>query len=464
MMVKMRAGQHLPVAAALLAALTGLVAAGGRTSQPPSGTTGPALHLVIISFDGLMPSAYLESDRLGLKVPALRWMKETGVYARGVRGVLPTLTFPSHTTLVTGVNPSRHGIETNLLFDPYERNNGGLMWYAEDLRARTLWDVARAAGKTSSTLFWPVTVGATVDWNIPAFWRVGGGEDTRRLVRALSTPGLMDDIEKAVGPFRPEDMSDDQRARIGLHVMRKYRPTVLMLHLIDLDEAQHANGPGSAEAHARIESTTAAIDLFIDGLRSAGMLTSTAIAVASDHGFSLIAKAVRPAVVFRQQGWVTYQGTRVVDWKAAPVIGGGLCAVVLRDTSDAALLARIRATFTALAADPANGIGQIYEKREIAAMGGYRDAALLIEVREGFRMIPGSEGDLVVSSTQKGAHGYTPGFYGQRASFLAAGPGLPGGRDIGEIRMIDIAPTLAALVGLSLPDAEGRVLDFPTTR
>jgi predicted AlkP superfamily pyrophosphatase or phosphodiesterase len=444
--------------AAAATALMMLAASGGAYSQSPAAARAPAQHLVLISFDGLMPSAYMASDRLGLKVPALRWLREGGVAARGVQGVLPTLTFPSHTTLVTGSHPAKHGIEGNLLFDPYERNNGGWTWYAEDLRARTLWDVARTAGRTSSTLFWPVTVGATADWNIPAFWRIGGGEDTRRLVRALSTPGLMDEVEKATGPFLAQGMSDDQRARIALHVMRVHKPTVMMLHLTDLDDAQHASGPGSAAAVAKIESTAAAVGLVIDGLRAGGMLDATVVAVVSDHGFSLIEKAVKPGVIFRREGWVTYEGARVTDWKATPVVGGGLCAVVLRDPADVALLDRIRAAFKTVASDPANGIGRIYERHEIAAMGGYRDASLLIEVREGFRMVPGSEGDLVVPSAQKGAHGYSPDFPGQRASFLAAGPGVPRGRQLDEVRMIDIAPTLAALVGLTLPDADGRVI------
>lgn len=438
----------------------GLALPGPSPAQPPL-PSAAAHHLVLISFDGLMPSAYTESERLGLKVPALKALKDSGVHARGVRGVLPTLTFPSHTTLVTGAHPARHGIETNLLFDPYERNNGGWRWYAEDLRARTLWDAAHAAGRTSSTLFWPVTVGATnVDWNIPAFWRIGGGEDVRRLVRALATPGLMDEVEQATGPFLAQGMKDDQRARIALHVMRMHRPAVLMLHLTDLDDAQHTHGPGSSEAAAMIESTSAAIGTFVEGLRTAGLLDATIVAVVSDHGFSEIRAAVKPGVLFRKHGWVTYEGARVSDWAATPVIGGGLCAVVLRDPSDQALLDQIRRTFTDLASDPANGIGRIYEKHEISAMAGYRDASLLIETREGFRMIPGSDGEFVVPSTQKGAHGFTPDFPGQRASFVAAGPGLPRGLALDEIRMIDIAPTLAALLKLSLPDADGQALRF----
>ncbi len=451
-------------AGTLVIAIAAAAACGIAGHTQPALAPQPARHLVLISFDGLMPASYMEPQRLGLAIPDLLWLKTHGVYASGVRGVLPTLTFPSHTTLVTGANPARHGIEANLLFDPYERNSGGWTWYAEDLRARTLWDVARTSGMTSATLFWPVTVGARSDWNIPAFWRIGGGEDTIKLLRALATPGLLDEVEKATGPFVSEGMRDAQRARIALAVMLEHRPNVLTLHLTDLDDAQHANGPETPLALAKLESTAAAIGVLIDGLRKGGLLESTTIAVVSDHGFSPVDKAVKPAVIFRREGWVTYQGARVVDWKATPVIGGGLCAVVLRNPADTATLGAIRQAFAALAADRANGIGRIYEKPEIAAMGGYAEAALLIEVRPGFRMIPGSDGDLVVPSPQKGAHGYTPDYPGQRASFLAVGPDIPAGRDLGEVRMIDIAPTLAAQLGLVLPDADGRAIPLRPVR
>ncbi len=82
----------------------------------------------------------------GLKVPNLRAFMADGAYAQGVRGVLPTLTYPSHTTLLTGASPAKHGIVDNTTFDPLLRNQRGWYWYAEDIKVPTLWDAA-ARGK-----------------------------------------------------------------------------------------------------------------------------------------------------------------------------------------------------------------------------------------------------------------------------------------------------------------------------
>ena len=109
----------------------------------PSQTSAPLV--VLISVDGLKPEAILEAPAHGLKVPHLRAFMTEGVYANGVRGVLPTVTYPSHTTLITGASPARHGVYDNTTFDPLARNERGWYWYAEDIKVPTLWDAAAAA-------------------------------------------------------------------------------------------------------------------------------------------------------------------------------------------------------------------------------------------------------------------------------------------------------------------------------
>src|SRR5580700_6366282 len=100
--------------------------------------------VLLISVDGMKPEAVIDAQSHGLKVPNLRSFMANGAYAQGVRGVLPTLTYPSHTTLLTGASPATHGIIDNTTFDPLLRNERGWYWYAEDIRVPTLWDAASA--------------------------------------------------------------------------------------------------------------------------------------------------------------------------------------------------------------------------------------------------------------------------------------------------------------------------------
>jgi predicted AlkP superfamily pyrophosphatase or phosphodiesterase len=124
-----------------------------------AGSWGDATHaqagrvpVVLLSIDGLKPDYVLEADRHGLKVPNLRKLAADGAFATGVTGVTPTVTYPSHTTLVTGVSPAEHGILNNSPFDPHGTNVNGWSWYAEDIRVPTLWDAATEAGLVTANV------------------------------------------------------------------------------------------------------------------------------------------------------------------------------------------------------------------------------------------------------------------------------------------------------------------------
>ena len=122
--------------------------------------------VVLISIDGLKPDYILEADKHKLKAPNLRRMLSEGAYAKAVTGILPTVTYPSHTTMLTGVTPSQHGILYNSPFDPFSKNQSGWMWYAEDIKALTLWEAVGKAGGVASSVDWPVSVSAPVKYNI----------------------------------------------------------------------------------------------------------------------------------------------------------------------------------------------------------------------------------------------------------------------------------------------------------
>jgi predicted AlkP superfamily pyrophosphatase or phosphodiesterase len=110
--------------------------------------------VLLISVDGMKPEAVIDAQSHGLKVPNLRAFMADGAYSSGVRGVLPTLTYPSHTTLLTGASPAKHGIIDNTTFDPKLRNQRGWYWYSEDIKVPTLWDAA--AGHSSRR---PISIG-----------------------------------------------------------------------------------------------------------------------------------------------------------------------------------------------------------------------------------------------------------------------------------------------------------------
>jgi len=201
--------------------------------------------VLLISIDGLRPGDVLEADKRGLAIPNLRRFVREGAYASGVTGVLPTLTYPSHTTLITGVAPARHGITANNSFDPIGINQGGWTWYASDIQVPTLWEEASKAGLTTGNVHWPVSVAAKgVTWNLPQIWRTGHADDVK-LLDALATPGLRAELERATGTSYAMGIDeslagDENRGRFATALIEAHRPDFLTVYLTALDHEQHA--------------------------------------------------------------------------------------------------------------------------------------------------------------------------------------------------------------------------------
>jgi predicted AlkP superfamily pyrophosphatase or phosphodiesterase len=426
-----------------------------------AGAAGAA-PVLMISIDGLRPGDVLEAQTRGLKVPVLRALARDGAYATGVRDALPSVTYPNHTTLVTGVWPARHHIASNTVFDPLRKNMGGWYWYAEDIATPTLWEAVHAAGGVVASLGWPVTVGASaIDANIPEYWRAHDAEDAK-LERALVTPGLAASLERGghtplvdTGDTSPD--ADAQKAHDAAAIYRLKRPVFFTLHLSSLDEVQHLTGPGSPQSHAALERIDAEVGEVVAAARQAE--PDLVVAIVSDHGFAPVEHDVNVGVAFVQAGLIDLDPkSRPIRWEAAPWPSGGSAGVVLARPGDPALRAKVAALLGRLATDPASGIGRVIDRDEIAALGGAPDMDFFVDAKIGYIFGGDLTGPLVTAASQKGSHGYFPQHPEMQATFILNGPGLRRRGSLGEVDMRDIAPTLAGVLGVSLPSAEGKPL------
>jgi predicted AlkP superfamily pyrophosphatase or phosphodiesterase len=383
-------------------------------------------------------------------------LMRTGVYAEGVTGVLPTLTYPSHTTLVTGVAPAVHGIANNLTFDPTNTNQQGWYWYASDVRVGTLWQAAHYSGLRTANVHWPVTVAAKgIDDNLPQIWR-SGGEDDRKLLAALATPGLLPALEKQLGPYAQgidETVEGDTvRVRFAEAILMHSTPAFMTVYLAGIDHEEHHSGPGSAAANATIERTDALVGELADAARRA--MPDVTIAVVSDHGFLPVSTDVNLFAPFIAAGLVTLgPDSKVKSWDAEPWIAGGSAAVMLARPDDAVLVAKVKALLDRLAADPSYHIAAVLDRSVIEKAGGPAGASFMIALQRGYETgrDPAAAND--APSSYKGMHGYPPDDPEMRSTLIVAGPGLRGHGNLGIVDMRAIAPSLARILGVTLPDA-----------
>ena len=427
--------------------------------QETQETMSRGVPVILISIDGLRPDHVLGADRRGLKIPNLRRMMADGAYAKAVSGVLPTVTYPSHTTMVTGAAPARHGILNNSPFDPFGKNQSGWMWYAEDIKAPTLWEAVNRAGFTSSSVDWPVTVGAPITFNIVQYWRATT-EDDHKLLRALSTPGLLDEGERAVGRYPAGYVytvdADRRRAEFAAWLVASRKPRFHTSYFGVLDEVEHAEGPAAPDVFATLE----ALDGMIGTVKQAAAAADprSVVCVVSDHGFARYDHTVSINVALKNAGLIDVNSDGTLkDWRA--ITWGP--AVVVKDRNDMATMRAAGDALAKLVADPATGVFRVLDNAAARADGGFPDAAFVVGVRSGYNISGRLTGAVVQTAKPGGTHGLLRELPEMDSAFFIAGGGIPKGRVFERIDMRDIAPTLAALAGVPLPSAEGRDLFAP---
>jgi predicted AlkP superfamily pyrophosphatase or phosphodiesterase len=375
--------------------------------------------LVVISVDGLDNRYLSDVGRMGLKIPNLRRMMREGQVSRGVIGVVPTITWPSHTTIITGVDPVVHGI----LGNQRPKSEGGDYYWSESLiRTPTLLRAAHAAGLKTATITWPVTVDAPVDWNLPEYFkrRRGGSMDLRSIESKETPSGLVQEISTAHPSFAQEWMDDRTRTLAAIYLLQSKRPDLLLMHLVDLDSEEHDDAPFSREANAILERTDELI-----GSVLAALPQGSALAVVSDHGFEKVDTLVNLKAVAAKQGVnvIAYGGIAVAQDEAA--------AQFLRT----------------LKKDATYGIGREIPKDEVVRFPSVLPltAGTVFEASEGFMFT--QNGETFSKPSEIGNHGHWPMRY--RAVYVLWGPGIPH-EATAEISMKQIAGKLANVLGISL--------------
>ena len=432
------------VGCAALAACTLLAA--------PMAHAAPKKHVLVISLDGMRPDYVTEADKHGEKVPNLRRFLKEGTYAEGVNGVIPTLTYPSHTTIMTGVWPVQHGIYGNMKFDPEDKLGKSAITDYNSIKVETLFGAAKKAGYTVGSVGWPVasnTKGKDFNWVVPANAQIEGTADGEKsdnvpLAEIVYPADILNTLD--AGLPKTGVTPDEYRMHRTLAMIQKYKPEFMSTHLIDLDHAEHAHGPFSPEAIAAIEKLDGEVGELIAAEKK--VYPDAIIIIVSDHGFLPVDHNVSLPALFKKAGLMTK------PWKVAFYPTGGVVAVILRDPKDTALRDKVGALLEDAASHKEYGIRKVLNHEQVIAQGGNPDAAFIVGFESGYAFSGKVRENVVEDTKRTGTHGYFPDRAEIRASFLLMGPGIAAGRDLGVIDMRQEAPTMAKILGVQLPAAK----------
>ena len=415
-----------------------------------------AKHVIIISIDGFRPDFYREDK---WATPTLHKLVAEGVSADGVRGVFPSVTYPSHTTIITGAKPMKHGIYYNSPFEP-DGATGRWYWETSSIKVPTLWDAAGKAGLKTASVMWPVSVGAKIDYNIPEYWSLDKNVERIAPQRENTMPkGLFEEIEReATGKLDAQKLSsdyssaDENGSRMVAYIIKKYKPNLLTFHIFALDHAEHAEGRDGEHVRKAIAGADHAVNNILEAIDQAGIKDSTAVIVTGDHGFVNIHTALAPNVWLSQNNLYTKTGDKAT-WKAKFHTSGAAAFLMLNDPKDQQTLAKVKSILNALP-ESQKKLFRVVDRAELDRIGTDPHVALALAPVEGVSMSSALTGD-AIRPASGGTHGFFPDFQHIQTGFIAAGTGVKKGVSLPLIGLEDIAPVAAKLLGIEFNAPDG---------
>jgi predicted AlkP superfamily pyrophosphatase or phosphodiesterase len=438
--------------------VTVCVALSALMAAQPRKAAGTTNHVVIISLDGFAAWA-MEDSRL--PVPTLRTLAARGATAKGMRPVNPSVTWPNHTAMVTGVTPAKHGVLFNGMLirqpgvppriEPWRDKK-------EMVRVRTLYDAVHEKGGTTAQVDWVAIQNApTITWEFRE--RADGPNPVAgELVKA----GVLTPLERDTFGAHNILWRDHVWTQAAVHILKQHRPTLLLFHLLNLDSTQHRYGPRSPAAMTAMAHLDTQVGRVIDALKDTDLAARTTVFVLADHGFKLVKRQIRPNAAFHKAGLLTVESGKVTASQAYQISEGGTAMVyVTAPDPSGDILKRVKQALTGI-----EGIGTIVAPSDYAKYGlpnpteNDQMGALFLTAKDGYAFSGAAEGDVVVDAPPGalGAHGYVGTEDDMRSLFIAWGRGIKPGVKLDIIDNVDVAPTAARLLGVELKDVDGRVL------
>ena len=451
--------KRLPPVLALVVTVAVSLGLSAQEAAPPADGM-----VVVISLDGFPAKALADP---ALPIPTLRRLAAGGAMASGMTVTNPAVTWPSHTSMVTGVSPARHGVLFNgLLTRPAPRAPVKVEPWRdkrEMVHAPTVYDVAYQAGLTTAQVDWvAIQNPGTINWAFPERPSVDGAVEREMIAAGVVTEAEVAGFGGTIITRRDQIWTD-----AALHILRTHKPRLMLMHLLTLDSVQHNYGPGSLAASSAMAFLDGQVKRVVDGLESAGLLERTTVIVVSDHGFKVAPKVVRPNVLLRDAGLLQVDGAAVVCDAYALSEGGTAMIYVTDPARRAELRPRLQALFRGV-----EGIADVVDRAGFARLGmpdpdsSTQMADLLLVAAEGYGFGAETDGAAsgVLPNATTGRHGYVNSDPDMNAIFIASGRGIKPGARVGTLANVDVAATIASLLGLKLENIEGRRVDGALTQ
>ncbi|MGL5353177.1 MAG: alkaline phosphatase family protein [Clostridium sp.] len=419
-----------------------------------------AKHVIIISLDGIFEKDF---EKL-CNMKAFKELIKMGSYSNKVKTVYPTLTYPVHTSIITGVYPNKHGVIHNNQFQPgISENMQTWFWYTNQVKTNSLFDIVKIKNLKTCSLFWPVTGGGNIDYNIPEILALEGENQSLKILKAGTANYLLrEELKyKNLRDGIKQPALDKFTTKVAVDTIINKKPNLLTMHLVAVDYLRHGYGVWSKEADEGALVYNNSILEVIEATKKAGIYNDSIFVITTDHGLIDINTNVYINSILRNNGFIKDINGSVEYTAYAQSLGLG--AYIYIKDNDKCIENEVKELFNNFIEDEKYGIEKIYSKDELKDLKGDLSYSFAIEAKSGFAFKDEVTNYEIKQQKELGkkyaTHGYSPLKDGYKNVFLIAGEGIKKNNNIGEMNIVDIAPTIAKILDIDYDGFDGKSLD-----
>lgn len=434
-------------------------------------------NIILFSIDGVRPELIFNSEKYGIELPNIKSIIANGVSTKeGMQVVFPALTYTCHASMMTGTYPRTHAISSNMIWDPENINNGCWNWFKTE-KTDNLWDLAHKEGYFVVNVGFPGAVGIKADYNFIEYW----GNKTRldhKFMSSMSTPvGIVEEFEKKFGEYpcwERDYASDEKRFAAGMWLCEnKIKPIVdekpffMTQYFVSYDCCAHHSGIFSKEAFTVLENFDLKIGEMIKYLKKITN-NNLIINIVSDHGFIPVQKIFRLNTVFKKEGLLQTNGSgKLISYDAISLNRDGTTEIRLKNRKNLVIKNKVFSILKKIKSKYPNIIDKLYTRKDLDRLMASKEADFALNAKSGFRFCDDFDGDIIIDTvkpgdywgTYIGMHGFSPENTEMNSCYIISGPGIKKNTFISGVKIVDVAPTLAAIMGIKMKSAEGKYLD-----
>ena len=417
---------------------------------------------LVISIDALITADIPKLRAL----PNLGRVMKNAAYAKDILCVYPTLTYPCHTTIATGCYPDRHGIPNNERVQPLAVGRADWYWFRRDIRVPTLIDFTKANGLTTATITWPVMGDSGADYNIGEIWAPREEDDPTPWFRQANSPAAEDIFEKNKHLLRwmKTPQMDEFATQCAVDIIDRHQPDFMMLHWSYLDHQRHRLGVHSEELSRAFQFLDQQMEQVLEALERTGGVENTNIVLLGDHGQLPCEEMFHINSLFRDMGWLTQRDGVVTSYRVYAAQCGLSAQIYLQPDMDRQ---EVYQALLKMRKDYPRYIQRVFTKQEAADMRLRGEFDFVLEAGDGVtfsKLTDQTQAATPVSEMRayklsNANHGHLPE-KGDKPPFIVSGPNAKSGKVLESGALVDEAPTILRMMGISPTGMDGTALDL----